>query len=141
MAKVAVLVDLSFFLKRYNRGIRKRGSPPDTAATVAKCVWDTAIQHLDRKSDELYRILVYDCRPFEKKVHYPITGKAIDFAKSDQAKFRHALNNELKQKRKLALRLGDLRDGRSWQFHGPVVKGLLNGELDVGKIGDDDVFY
>lgn len=141
MAKVAVLVDLSFFLKRYNRVIRKRGSPPDPAETVAKCVWDTAIQHLDRKSDELYRILVYDCRPFEKKAHHPITGKAIDFAKSDQAKFRHALNNQLKQKRKLALRLGDLKDGRRWQFHGHVVKGLLNGNLEVGKIGDDDVFY
>ncbi len=43
MAKVAVLVDLSFFPKRYNRVRRKPGSAPHSAETVAKYVWDTAI--------------------------------------------------------------------------------------------------
>lgn len=42
MARVAVLVDLSSFLKRYNRVKRKKGSKPHSAAKVAKCVWDTA---------------------------------------------------------------------------------------------------
>ena len=141
MAKVAVLVDLSFFLKRYNRVIRKPGSPPHSPERVAKCVWDTAIKQLNKKSDELYRILVYDCRPFSKKVHNPVTGRLIDFAKTDAAKFRNALNDELKQKRKLALRLGDLKDGKRWQFHERIVKGLLNGSIDVSKLSKDDVFY
>jgi uncharacterized LabA/DUF88 family protein len=141
MAKVAVLVDLSFFLKRYNRVIRKPGSSPDSAKQVAKCVWDTAIKHIDQKSDELYRILVYDCRPFSKKVHNPVTGRPIDFAKSDEAIFRRALNDQLKQKRKLALRLGDLKDGKRWQFHERVVKGLLNGTIDISKLSKNDVFY
>ena len=141
MAKVAVLVDLSFFLKCYTRVIQEPESPPDPPETVAKCVWDTAIKHINKKSDELYRILVYDCRPFSKKVHNPVTGKPIDFAKSDQAKFRNALNDELKQKRKLALRLGDLQDGKSWQFHSRVVKGLLRGDIEISKISEDDVYY
>ena len=46
MAKVAVLVDLSFFLKRYNRIKREEGSEPHSAETVAKSVWDTAIGHV-----------------------------------------------------------------------------------------------
>ena len=62
MARVAVLVDLSFFLKRYNRIRRKKGSKPHSAGRVAKCAWDTAKEHV-KKPDELYRILVYDCRP------------------------------------------------------------------------------
>lgn len=141
MAKVAVIVDLSFFLKRYNKVKRTRGSPPHSAETVAKCVWDTAVKHLDRKQDELYRILVYDCRPFHKKVHNPITGKSIDFSKSTQAKFRKELCDQLKQKRKLALRLGDLQDGKRWQFHERAVKALLSGEMDISKVSESDVYY
>ena len=141
MAKVAVLVDLSFFLKCYNRIKRKKGSPPHAPERVAKSVWDTAAQHVDRDKDELYRILVYDCRPFDKKVHNPITGKAIDFSKSAQAKFRNDLCVALKQKRKMALRLGDLQDGKRWQFHNRTVKGLLNGSLKLESLKESDVFY
>ena len=140
MARVAVLVDLSFFLKRYNRIKRKKGSKPHSAAKVAKCVWDTAIGHV-KKPDELYRILVYDCRPFAKKVHNPISGHSIDFSRSDEAKFRNALATELKQKRKLALRLGDLQDGKRWVFHSRVVKDLLAGQTEVSKLTEDDVYY
>ncbi len=140
MARVAVLVDLSFFLKRYNRIKRKKGSKPHSAAEVAKCVWDTAKGHV-KKPDELYRILVYDCRPFSKKVHNPISGRSIDFGRSDEAKFRNALAAELKQKRKLALRLGDLQDGKRWVFHSRAVKDLLAGKTDVSKLTEDDVYY
>jgi len=141
MAKVAVLVDLSFFLKRYNRLQRRRGSKLHSPARVAKNVWDTAIQHVDRKLDELYRILVYDCRPLEKKVHNPISGRSIDFAKSDQAMFRRALCAQLKQKRKLAVRLGDLRDGKRWQFHERAGKRLLSGKAGVSDLDETDVYY
>ena len=140
MARVAVLVDLSFFLKRYNRIRRKKGSKPHSAGRVAKCVWDTAKEHV-KKPDELYRILVYDCRPFAKKVHNPISGRSIDFARSDEARFRNELAAELKQKRKLALRLGDLRDGRRWVFHGRIVKDLLAGKTEISKLTDDDIHY
>ena len=88
MAKVAVLIDLSFFLKRYNKVKRKKGAPPHSAAKVARSVWGTAVGHLQKNEDALYRILVYDCHPFAKKAHNPITGKSIDFGRSSQAQFR-----------------------------------------------------
>jgi hypothetical protein len=43
--------------------------------------------------------------PLEKKMHNPISGKAIDYAKSEEAKFRKDLHAELLKKRKVALRL------------------------------------
>ncbi|NEN75805.1 hypothetical protein F9B74_05630 [Pelistega sp. NLN82] len=41
-------------------------------------------------------------------MHNPLTKQAIDFSKSDEAKFRQELHERLLKKRKLALRLGDL---------------------------------
>jgi hypothetical protein len=54
---------------------------------------------------ELSPIFFYDCPPLEKKMHNPISGKAIDYAKSEEAKFRKDLHAELLKKRKVALRL------------------------------------
>jgi hypothetical protein len=71
MAKVAVLVDLSFFLKCYRRVIGKPGTAKHTSESVADSVWNTAVAHVDKKKDELYRILVYDCRPYDKKATTP----------------------------------------------------------------------
>ena len=140
MAKVAVLVDLSFFLKRYNRMKRQKNDPLHSPETVANEVWNTAKNELE-KGDELYRILVYDCRPLAKKAHNPITNRSIDFGKTDEAVFRNELCNQLKQKRKLALRLGDLQDGKRWQFHQRVVKDLLAGRKAVEDLEESDVFY
>ena len=141
MAKVAVLVDLSFFLKCYRRVIGKPGTAKHPSESVADSVWNTAVAHVDKKKDELYRILVYDCRPYDKKAHHPLTKRLIDFSKSDQAIFRSALLDQLKRKRKMALRLGDLQDGKRWQFHKRIVKDLLNGKVQVGDLTENDVYY
>ena len=140
MARVAVLVDLSFFLKRYNRLKRIEDADPHSAEIVAKSVWDTALGHV-APHDVLNRILVYDCRPFEKRVHNPISNRLIDFARTDQAQFRIALAAELKRKRKLALRLGELRGSGNWMFRERIVKDLLSGKIDLSDLEEDDVYY
>lgn len=90
--KTAILIDGAFFIKR----IRKIEKP-----------------------SELYRIFFYDCIPFEKKMHNPISLRSIDFAKTDEAIFRHELHQELKSKRKLALHLGKLSDHAHGQLNPP----------------------
>ena len=89
--KVAVLVDLAFAMKRYKALIEKPSGKAHSAEKVAKCLWDTSIKHVrpDRKDDhELYRILCYDCPPFEGNSQNPITKKNVNFSKTDQAKWR-----------------------------------------------------
>jgi hypothetical protein len=48
MARVAVLVDLGFFLPRYRSLIQMDGSPPHTPKKVARNLWRTALGHVDR---------------------------------------------------------------------------------------------
>jgi uncharacterized LabA/DUF88 family protein len=76
----AILIDGGFFLQRYRR---LRGpSPPDK--TARDLHW-MCLQHLKRdqgKQRRLYRIFFYDCPPLAKKVHNPVSGLAIDFAKT-----------------------------------------------------------
>lgn len=58
-------------------------------------------------------------------MHNPISGKSVDFSKIPEAQFRHRLHNELKKKRKLALRLGKLSDNAAWTLKQPVMKSFL----------------
>ena len=56
-----------------------------------------AIQHLEDKDfgrRELYRIFYYDCPPITKKVHHPLTKRAIDFSKRlKQSSGSHSIGN------------------------------------------------
>jgi len=89
----------------------------------------------------LYRIFYYDSVPFDKRLHNPISGKVIDFAKSDQAKFRNEFFEELKKKRKVALRLGYLRESKNWLIRPRLTKELFKKNIAVDDLKEEDVFY
>lgn len=107
---------------------------------VAEHLYTMAHKHVGNRN-VLYRIFYYDCEPLSKKAHNPITGKAIDFSKSDEFKFRTDLIEALKKKRKVALRIGTLKDNKSWAFRPYVVKELLSGKKMLGDLKEDDVFF
>lgn len=141
----AILVDAGFFLPRHRRLYGDR-LPED----VAKDLHRFALAHLStprreggsQRRFELYRIFVYDCPPLAKKAHNPVTGRAIDFSQSDQAKFRTAFHDALRSLRKVALRLGYL-DGHNagWRLHQWTTKDLLKGRRSVEGLGESDVYY
>jgi hypothetical protein len=125
MSKVAILVDLGFFLPRYRQLIERDARTPHTAKQVAAALFATAERHVDREHGErLYRIFVYDCKPLSKKAHHPITGKAIDFSRTPVYKFRNELHSELICMRKVALRLGELADDSHWTIRREPLKRL-----------------
>lgn len=127
--KTAVLIDGAFFIKRI-RALKLAQDPYD-AARFADLAFSYALLHLNHKisgkghTDDLYRIFFYDCVPFEKKMHNPISGRAVDFSKTPEAQFRHKLHTELKNKRKLALRLGKLSDNAAWTLKPDVMAAVL----------------
>lgn len=146
--RTAVLVDAGFFLPRYRRLYGEK-SPEETARDLHR--FATAHLYAPRRNadntraqrrSELYRIFVYDCPPLTKRVHNPVTGRAIDYSTSAQAVFRQAFHAELRRARKVALRLGYL-DGNNakWVLHPPVTKKLLRGEIQVDDLQEHDVFY
>ena len=105
--KIAVLIDGGFFIKRFNALYNK--DKKMSGEEVANHLYTFAHSHVG-KENTLYRIFYYDCMPFSKKMHNPITHKAIDYSKTDEYKFRVDLFETLKMKRKVALRLGILKD-------------------------------
>jgi uncharacterized LabA/DUF88 family protein len=96
-------------------------------------------QRATRKRRDLYRIFFYDCPPLEKKLQNPITKKGVDFAKSKEAVFRLQLHNYLRDKRKVALRLGHLATDTPWTIKSNIIQDLLKGKLNFEDLTENDV--
>lgn len=135
--KVAVMIDGGFFIKRFNSLYNK--DKKLTGAQVADMMYTMAMKHVGNKNT-LYRIFYYDCYPLDKKAHNPITGKAIDFKQTPEYKFKIELLDALKRKRKVALRMGTLKDNHVWQLRPRVVKELLAHKITFVDIKEDDVY-
>lgn len=135
--KIAVLIDGGFFIKRfnslYNKDRRMSGSQ------VADHLYTMAMKHVG-KSNTLYRIFYYDCPPLSKKVHNPISKRLIDFSSTDEFKFRTDLLEALKRKRKVALRIGSLKDNHNWMIYPGRVKELLSGKKKLEDLSENEVY-
>ncbi|MEA3447598.1 MAG: NYN domain-containing protein [Bacteroidota bacterium] len=139
--KTAILVDGGFFLKRYRSINRiKKLDPKKTANDL----WEMCLYHLTQAKGEifdLYRIFYYDCAPYEKKHYNPITGKIIDFSKTEQNQFQSEFLNELKKKRKVALRLGILEDKNRWIIKPDITKSLLEKKITIEDLTEEDIIF
>lgn len=135
--KIAVLIDGGFFIKRFNALYNK--DKKYTGAQVADMMYAMAHKHVGKRNI-LYRIFYYDCMPLSKKAHNPITHKAVDFSKTEEYKFRVELMEALKQKRKVALRVGTLKDNGNWEIRPAATKELLKGRINIADLKEDDVF-
>ena len=136
--KIVVFIDGGFFIKRYNHLYNKNKSK--TPEEVANDIYTLAHSHVG-KENYLYRIFYYDCPPFDKRIHNPIDKKCIVFGKTPEARFRNEVLKFLKQKRKVALRLGYLKDSGNWQIRPNKIKDLLSGNIQVNDLTPDDVYY
>ena len=130
--KTAILVDGGFYKQRA-KTIYGDLSPAD----LANHLMDHCYKHLKHKGEksELYRIFYYDCPPLDKKVLHPLTGETIDFKKSEAYKNGCEFLDILRQKRKVALRLGKLA-GNGSDFIMPAYNVR---KLCTGKITPDNL--
>ncbi|GHP62012.1 hypothetical protein JP0046_03950 [Helicobacter pylori] len=110
--KVAILVDGDFFIRCYKSHLKKQSGDKYESLNPKKLAYNIhthCLKHINKKNDEeLYRIFFYDCKPLEKKVHYPHTQQALDLSKSSTYRERKELHEHLISKPCLALRLGYL---------------------------------
>lgn len=147
MGKSAILIDGGYFLKRLPV-VRPDVSPTDPEA-VAGSARQLVRSHLEQLNEVyqvpspfqlLYRTFYYDARPYVDKAHKPVSNAAIDYAKTDQARFRKQLFDALRSSRNLAVRLGEVRKDRdrSWILDAGPQKALLNGRIAVEDLTDDD---
>jgi uncharacterized LabA/DUF88 family protein len=138
--KTAFFIDVEFFLHRL-RAIRGT----QTADQAVECLAQLADEHLKllkRQPEQLYRVLVYDCAPLNKKLQYPISKKPHHLSKTPTYTFRVALHERLLETRKVALRLGRLNEKYGqWTIRPDAIKELLNKKRTVEQLSDDDFKY
>lgn len=148
--KTAILIDGGFFLKRYKhiKGFEKTDNPE----LVAKNLVSYCFRHIQKINKyrsryglpptELYRIFYYDAKPFDGDSKKPISGKSFSFKNTEQYKFRNTLFTTLKQQRKIALRLGFLKNSsRLWTINERQTKPLLSGKIQISDLTDEDLKY
>lgn len=141
--KVAIFVDGGFYRRRSQAVL---GDIP--AIERAKELEDYCHRHLHKskgknsnKEVELYRIFYYDCPPMEKKIYHPLLKRQVDFSKTELYTWSIAFFEELKKKRKFALRMGKLADGQAhYTLKEKVLRALCNGKTNFEDLTEQD-FY
>lgn len=138
--KTAFFIDGEFFLRRL-RSLQGTQTADQAVRNLTAMVGQHMAQ-LNRPDAQLYRILVYDCKPSSKKLHQPISKTPLDWAKSPSFIFRTAFHEALKGERKVALRLGQLNERYGhWMIRPAVTKELLSGKRQFADLKDDDFEY
>lgn len=135
--KTAILVDGGFYLKRAYAlfGDKTPKQRADELIEYTK-------RHLKGNNFEqhyLYRIFYYDCKPSDKIIFHPLLKKNIELAKSEQYKWKVEFYQELCNKRKVALRMGELLESSSgYILKSDKLKQLCAGNLEVKDLTPDD---
>lgn len=138
MENVAILVDGAFFIKRALHIFGKL-TPDELASKL--CSYSEKHLARDRKGErnKLYRIFFYDCPPLQTKVFHPYHQQQIDMAKSERSIWRLQFHDELRKKRKMALRLGRIDDiNVTWRINYDKIKKLCSGRLKWHDLKEED---
>ena len=95
MRRVVFIIDGWFMRKRIYRLKAFKYSGPE--------IRKYCVKHL-KEGDYLYRIFYYDTEPLDKTGHNPVTGKPINFGKTQVAIEQKELFNSIRKTPNFALR-------------------------------------
>lgn len=141
MSKTAILIDGGFYRKRAKHLWGNKTAEGRAKELEAYC--KAHLRQKDRGQErQLYRIFYYDCAPVGRRsVFHPLTGKNVDLDKSDTYIWTTAFLDELKRRRKFALRLGELSDQMYYNLRPEVTKKLLLGKVKVEDLREEDFVF
>ena len=138
MIKTAILVDGGFYKNRAKYLFGDK-SPQDRAIELERYCHAHLYEGKNSERPELYRIFYYDCPPLSKKAYHPFLKKQIDLGKTDSHKWMTDFLEELKRKRKFALRLGRLSEEQcKYNLTPETVKDLCNGKIQFSDLTEHD---
>lgn len=134
--KTAILVDGGFYRRRAQSVFGDK-----TAEECAVELTNYCKRHLNThgEDNDLYRIFYYDCAPSKKRIYHPFLKQQVDLGKTDLFEWTTTFLNELKKKRKFAIRLGKLAEEQAhYTIRPEVVKKLCNGKLNFTDLQEKD---
>lgn len=132
--RISVLIDGGFFYKRIKSwpdiDRNDAGRVADAARYICKrhvqkLIGEAAGRQQSKWLDHVYRLFYYDAHPYEGTPHHPLHNKQIKFGETPEANFRRKLFDEIRKKRKFALRLGNVISDGSWTPYNRHMKKLL----------------
>jgi uncharacterized LabA/DUF88 family protein len=131
LRKLAILIDGWFMRKRIYR-LKSFFFSGDEIRKYC-------IKHCKNESDCIYRIFYYDTYPLLKTGHHPLTGKFIDFSKTQVAKQQIDLLNSIKKTPNFALRLGTSKwKNNGWILNQVKFKKLIKNEIHLSMLDEND---
>lgn len=137
----AILIDGGFYRKRIHACFSKM-----SAMECANHLESYVKRHLSEKINgiehvhSLYRIFYYDCPPVDKAIYNPVEKKNIELKNTDTYKWTSSFFEELKKRRKFALRMGELSDAEQGYYLPPSkTKLLLDNKLRADEIKLSDL--
>lgn len=142
MIKVAIMVDGGFYKKQ-----SKRIYGDKTPAERAKELVNYCMNHINSEKTfgfqyYLYRIFYYDCYPADKTVYHPLTQKSVNLSKTDLYKWNNDFFKELVNKRKVALRMGELLESAAgYTLKSDAIKKLCRKEITVDDLNETDFIF
>lgn len=134
--KTAILVDGGFYRRRAQSVFGDKSAEDRAVELTNYCK-----RHLNThgEDNDLYRFFYYDCAPSQKRIYHPFLKQQIDLGKTDLFEWTTIFLNELKKKRKFAIRLGKLAEEQAhYTIRPEVVKKLCNGKLNFTDLQEKD---
>ena len=141
MIRTAILVDGGFYRKRAHY-LWGSVSAKDRASELNTYCLYHANESKSGEDHHLYRIFYYDCEPIGRRsVYHPLTRKNVDFDKTNTYTWSVEFLEQLKQKRKFALRLGHLSEQMFYNLKPEVTKDLCSGKRTLDSLTEADFLF
>lgn len=132
--KSAVLVDLTFFVKIY-----QKQSGQFCPQELVKRLKDYLFKTLAIYNDTIHRFYIYDCEPLSSgRVVKPISKATYELRDTQTYQFRKAILEELKQQPLFAVRLGKISGKKEWRLKTNVLNDVIKGQRDISSLSDND---
>ena len=134
--KTAILVDGGFYRRRAQAVFGDTTAEERAIELANYCK-----RHLNShgENNDLYRIFYYDCAPSNKRIYHPFLKQQVDLGKTDLYEWTIRFFNELKKKRKFAIRLGKLAEEQAhYTIRPQTVKKLCNGSIQFSDLQEND---
>lgn len=130
--RIAILVDGGFYRKRATSLWGLKDPKQRANELEAYC-------HKHVSNSYLYRIYYYDCPWLSDNIYHPISKKNINYRKTDAYIWSSTFYEELKHRRKFALRMGRLSEAPQFVLREGVLKKLLNQQMAISEITEKEL--
>ena len=141
VVRTAILVDGGFY-RKCARHLWGQKSAEDRADELIRYCYAHLKDGAKYEVRSLYRIFYYDCPPIGKSVFHPLKKANVFFDKTPTYRWTIQFFEELKKKRKVALRLGELSDGTAnFNLTPEVTKALCTGKKTLSDLTENDFVF